>query len=730
MGWRFRRSFKVAPGIRLNVGKTGVTSVSVGGRGARVTFGKRGVRQTVSLPGTGLSFSQSLSSSRPRPSRASADDTPLVAENPSQRPYIDPARFGISPQAVPLAAGRLKLATIAVGVVLLLIAMISPNGLVVASGLLCVIVGMTMSSRKAVVEREAARCQEMAWRELDSRLEQLRAALQTDVTGHAAKKLQALLGLADEEIGAPTVQAIDAAIALKTFEQSVVENDNQLIAVAAVPAIVPAPCYFTSACTFDKRGDNDPTGSLYLTSEGATFIAEHGRTDVRWKSVSHVAREHATLMVQRKDRQTPTRFDLPDLGTGLIAEFISRRLWGSPVDPVRQLAATAISKTSANRVLPEPDRASDSTTYLAVVGESHYQEALRALRQELLEVADGSDEFRFTAVLKPEPENQHDPNAIVVLGPQQQPLGYVAARIAKEFHRRLSAVGMQSCTAELRGGTGEKRSIGVVLHWGEVRERLIAVDGSMRHGQEYSNVAEPPDIPGETALFETARAAGLDAHGQPLNRGYNVARRRARDVSEMLGLVKGMLADGAVTVEEVRFIREWFLNHPDALVTWPHRVIHERLEHIFSDGQVDDTERADLAALLSSLVGGSESILLGYDGASQLPLDVPPPMLTWHDQVYVFTGRFAYGTRKQCEREVTQRKGTVDDNVTKKTTVLVIGTFGNEDWIHSSYGRKIQKAVELRDAGAPIHIVGEDHWVNELEPSATTSVIPMGGRTI
>ena len=57
MGLNFRKSFKVAPGVRLNVGKKGISSVSVGGKGARVSVGKKGTRTTISAPGTGLSYS-------------------------------------------------------------------------------------------------------------------------------------------------------------------------------------------------------------------------------------------------------------------------------------------------------------------------------------------------------------------------------------------------------------------------------------------------------------------------------------------------------------------------------------------------------------------------------------------------------------------------------------------------------------------------------------------------
>ena len=57
MGWRFRKSMKVAPGVRVNLSKKSA-SVSVGGKGVRKTFSTSGKNTTtVSIPGTGLSHS-------------------------------------------------------------------------------------------------------------------------------------------------------------------------------------------------------------------------------------------------------------------------------------------------------------------------------------------------------------------------------------------------------------------------------------------------------------------------------------------------------------------------------------------------------------------------------------------------------------------------------------------------------------------------------------------------
>lgn len=52
--------------------------------------------------------------------------------------------------------------------------------------------------------------------------------------------------------------------------------------------------------------------------------------------------------------------------------------------------------------------------------------------------------------------------------------------------------------------------------------------------------------------------------------------------------------------------------------------------------------------------------------------------------------------------------------VSRKVDYLVVGNVGNDQWLHSSYGTKIIAAVELRDAGHPIAIIGEDHFLNVL----------------
>lgn len=58
MGLRFRKSFKVAPGVKVNLNKKS-TSVTLGGKGVHHTVSSSGKKTTtVGIPGTGISYSE------------------------------------------------------------------------------------------------------------------------------------------------------------------------------------------------------------------------------------------------------------------------------------------------------------------------------------------------------------------------------------------------------------------------------------------------------------------------------------------------------------------------------------------------------------------------------------------------------------------------------------------------------------------------------------------------
>jgi hypothetical protein len=53
--FRFFRRVRLGPGVTMNLSKSG-PSFSFGVRGAHLTVGRRGVRRTVGIPGTGIFY--------------------------------------------------------------------------------------------------------------------------------------------------------------------------------------------------------------------------------------------------------------------------------------------------------------------------------------------------------------------------------------------------------------------------------------------------------------------------------------------------------------------------------------------------------------------------------------------------------------------------------------------------------------------------------------------------
>lgn len=78
MAFRFRKSIRLAPGVRVNLSRSGA-SLSVGVRGASVTVGPRGTYANVGLPGTGLSHRSRIGG----PSAAGASEVPPAFSSPT-----------------------------------------------------------------------------------------------------------------------------------------------------------------------------------------------------------------------------------------------------------------------------------------------------------------------------------------------------------------------------------------------------------------------------------------------------------------------------------------------------------------------------------------------------------------------------------------------------------------------------------------------------------------------
>ena len=96
-------------------------------------------------------------------------------------------------------------------------------------------------------------------------------------------------------------------------------------------------------------------------------------------------------------------------------------------------------------------------------------------------------------------------------------------------------------------------------------------------------------------------------------------------------------------------------------------------------------------------------------------LTEPPPDIVFAHRVFVFTGKFLFGSRARCVEAATALGGIWDKDVSRRTDYLVIGSMGSRDWAQSESGLKIQKAMHLAAKYGEIAIVTEEHWVGFVD---------------
>ena len=300
MGFRFRRSVRLAPGIRWNVGLKS-SSISVGGRGATLNFGKRGARATVGLPGTGISFSHALG-----PGRRRGTNSMLRSPNAPSGGQARPTAMPLFPKVNPDEYGvsRVPWKLIGIGVALATLLFSTGWGM-----LTLVVVGLGVPSRQALGRRELRR-----------RVAQFEhSAKRAGGPPRDVREIDRVLNLPvqlsiPDVFVKPILEELHACRELALFDQS------QTMPPLVAPAAGGDPCYFSTSVTVHKRGPSEQ-GTLFLGPRRLLFVGPT-RIEVPWEKVASSRREGAVLTVQRTDRVTPYRVVFDSSVPAVRAEWI------------------------------------------------------------------------------------------------------------------------------------------------------------------------------------------------------------------------------------------------------------------------------------------------------------------------------------------------------------------------------------------------------------------------
>jgi len=192
-------------------------------------------------------------------------------------------------------------------------------------------------------------------------------------------------------------------------------------------------------------------------------------------------------------------------------------------------------------------------------------------------------------------------------------------------------------------------------------------------------------------------------------------RALTRGTEHLLGICAGIAADGALSDGELRFLDAWLAQCPEVANEWPGKYVAQRIRSLLAMERIEEQQRQDMLEVLRGVGGFRLSDGEGVaTGLALVPADADVSV-QFQGRAFCFTGNFLFGSREDCIRETTARSADVNERVTGALDYLVVGTLVESSWAHSSYGRKLEKALAYREKGHAITILSERQWAQALE---------------
>ncbi|WP_222102284.1 BRCT domain-containing protein [Candidatus Propionivibrio aalborgensis] len=186
------------------------------------------------------------------------------------------------------------------------------------------------------------------------------------------------------------------------------------------------------------------------------------------------------------------------------------------------------------------------------------------------------------------------------------------------------------------------------------------------------------------------------------------------DLQRLHAVVGGIVADGHISEEELRGLSSWLQDHEHLKTCWPYDEIDSLITTVLVDKKIDEQEHqmlknffSEFTAVLDERTIVSPSFA---EGTTLVGLCAVCPEVEFEGSLFCFTGASTRYTRTNLTEIVNRLGGEVVSTMSAKVRYLIIGADGNPCWAYACYGRKVEKAVQLRKSGVRLLIIHENDF--------------------
>ncbi len=199
------------------------------------------------------------------------------------------------------------------------------------------------------------------------------------------------------------------------------------------------------------------------------------------------------------------------------------------------------------------------------------------------------------------------------------------------------------------------------------------------------------------------------------NKFYNLV---VSDIQRLHGILSGILLDDKITHQELDGLIEWLEQNKHLASTYPYDEIYAIVSGVIKDRKVTRQEEnflklyfAQFSEIIPTVTADPQELDELKQQIKKVGICAIEPQIKFRGKMFCFTGESIIAYRDEMERQVTRLGGICKNFISKEIDYLVVGNEGNPCWAFSCYGRKIEKAMELRKKGTKIRIINEnDFW--------------------
>jgi len=192
------------------------------------------------------------------------------------------------------------------------------------------------------------------------------------------------------------------------------------------------------------------------------------------------------------------------------------------------------------------------------------------------------------------------------------------------------------------------------------------------------------------------------------------------DLQILHGICHGILADGVIDDKEVRDLEKWLEENTHLSTYYPYDEIRSLILSIVSDGKIENEEKLVLKAYLNQFVNLENKEIEEQINRETNDINISghctsDPEIELDGKTFCITGVLKSGNRASLEKKISDLGGIPTKSLTKKTDYLIVGDNGNQAWAFACYGRKVEKALDLRKNGHEISLIHEFDFMDAIE---------------